>query len=190
MHRITFEREATMRTTASFATALAIAVLTCAPAAAAQRADSAIVGSWSGQASISVPWTIQRTLPVKLNITGEAGVTGTIGDAPLLDAHVSLDSKIARALHLGRKWAVDGRLGGALIQAEGIRRDRVHISLDRQGQTLIGDLQTSGSYEGGPSELVLTANDLVLHRAATPVARVSERNARPATVAASVPSPR
>ena len=181
-----------MRTTASFAAALAIAMLICAPSAAAQRADSAVVGSWSGQASITVPWTTQRTLPVRLNIMGDASVTGTIGDAQLLDAHVALDSRVARALHLGRQFAVDGRLSGALISAESIRRDRVHITLDRSGSTLIGELETSGTYEGGPSELVLSARGLVLQSAAPPVAHAPQHTARPtrAIVAASVPSPR
>lgn len=181
-----------MRTTASFATALALAALTCAPAAA-QHADSAIVGSWNGQASIAVPWTIQRTLPVRLNIMRDASVTGTIGDAQLADAHVALDSKVARALHLGGQWAVDGRLSGALIRTESIQRERVHISLDREGQTLVGDLQTSGSYEGGPSELLLTAKNLVLQRKTSPVTlapRPDATSAAHASVARRAPSPR
>ena len=53
-------------------------------------------------------------------------------------------------------------LSGAIIRAEGI--ERVRLSLDRSGQTLAGDLQTSGSYDGSPSPLMITARRLVLHR--------------------------
>jgi hypothetical protein len=181
-----------MRTTASFATALAIAALTCAPAAA-QRADSALVGSWSGQASISAPGIAPRTVLVRLDIKEDASVTGSIGDAQLVDARLILDSRIARAMRLGGRYAVNARLSGALVRADGVQRERVHISLDRRGPTLVGDLQTSGNYEGNPSELVLTAKELVLQRAAPPVSRAPARGAAPATrglVAMRIPTPR
>ncbi len=165
-----------MRTAASFVIAIAILPLTCA-SLAAQRADSTLLGSWSGQAAITVPWTVQRTLPVRLDIKADGRVTGSVGDAQLLDAWVTLDSPVARALRLARRYAVAGRLSGALLQTEGIQRDRVHISLDRAGQTLTGDLQTSGSYEGSPAELPLTAKGLVLQRVERAISRVPRRDA-------------
>jgi len=65
-----------MRTTALFATALAIAAMTCA-AARPQRADSAIVGS--------------------------------IGDGHRLDARAVHVNPVPRAMHLARRYAIDGR---------------------------------------------------------------------------------
>jgi hypothetical protein len=179
-----------MRTTASFAAALAIAALTCAQAAA-QRVDSALVGSWSGQASIAVPWTVQRTLSMRLDITEDGSVTGAIGDARLLDGRVAPGNVVARAMHLERRFAIDGRLSGALIRAEGIQRDRVHVSFDRAGPTLVGDLQTSGTYEGGPADLVLTAKQFELQRVAPAVVHAPQPPlGRPEDVAARVLTPR
>ena len=165
-----------MRTAVSCAAAVIIAALTCAPAAA-QRADSALVGTWSGQASITVPWTIQRSLAVRLDIKEDKSVTGTIGDAQLLEGRIYAESRLVRTLRLARQYAIEGILNGCVIRSEGVFRDRVRISLDWSGRTLTGDLQTSGSYEGRPSDLVLTAKELVLERAERAVARQQPRNA-------------
>ena len=73
-------------------------------------------------------------------------------------------------MRLGRQYAIEARLSGALIRAEGIHRDRVRVSLDQSGETLVGELQTSGSYEGGPSDLLLTAKGLTLHRVGRDIA--------------------
>ena len=162
-HRATSEPEAHMRSLVSCAAALTITALTAAPVAA-QRADSALVGSWSGQAPLTVSWTVQRSLTVRLDIKEDGSVTGTIGDAQLLDARIYAESQVARAIRLARQYAIAGRLNGCLIRAEGVLRERVHLSLDVSGQTLTGDLQTSGSYEGRPSDLMLTAKGIVLHR--------------------------
>ena len=67
-------------------------------------------------------------------------------------------------MRLARQYVIEGSLSGAIIRAEGIERERVRLSLDRSGQTLAGDLQTSGSYDGSPSLLMITARRLVLHR--------------------------
>jgi hypothetical protein len=172
--------------------AVVIAALTGWPLAA-QRADSALVGTWSGQAPITVPWTIRRSLAVRLDIDEDNGVTGTIGDAQLLDARIYTESRVTRAMGLARQYAIEGRLSGCLIRAEGVFRDRVRLSLDRSGQTLTGDLQTSGVYEGRPSDLILTAKGLVLQRAERAVA-YEQRRSEPVKpggpLAARAPAPR
>lgn len=168
-----------MRTVVSIVTALALGAMAPAPAAA-QRADSALVGSWSGQAPISASWTAQRTLSVRLTIAESGSVTGWVGDAQLLAARLMPGSQVGRAMHLARRYAIDGSLRGAVIRAEGIHRDRVHISLDLEGQMLVGDLQTSGSYEEGATDLVLTAKRLVLQRVVNAASRDPRSDASPA----------
>jgi hypothetical protein len=94
---------------------------------------------------------------------------------------------------LARQYAIEGRLSGCLIRAEGVFRDRVRLSLDRSGQTLTGDLQTSGVYEGRPSDLILTAKGLVLQRAERAVAYEQSRSepVKPGgPLAARAPAPR
>jgi hypothetical protein len=107
---------------------------------------------------------------VRLDIREDQSVTGTIGDARLVDGRLYSESRVVRALGLARQYAIAGKLNGCLIRAEGVLRDRVHLSLERSGQTLTGDLQTSGAYEGRPSDLILTAGGIVLHRAERAVA--------------------
>ena len=162
--------EADMRYVASYVAAFSLAALTCAPLAA-QRADSAVVGSWKGEAPITVSWTVHRALAVRLDIKEDGSVTGTVGDAQLLDGRIYSESRIARAMQLARHYAIEGRLNGCLIRAEGILRDRVRLSLDLTGQTLTGDLQTSGSYEGSISDRLLTASGFVLQRVDRTIAR-------------------
>ena len=167
-----------MRNAISCAVAFTIAALTCAPLAA-QRADFAVVGSWSGQAPITVSWTVQRTLTVRLDIEDDGSVTGAIGDARLLDGRIYPENRVVRAIGLARQYAIEGKLNGCLIRAEGVLRDRVHLSLDRSEQTLTGDLRTSGSYEGRPSDLILTAKGIVLRRVERIAAQGPTRVASP-----------
>ena len=164
-----------MGTAASCAVALTIAVLARAPLAA-QHADSALVGSWKGQAPITVPWTVQRTLAVRLDIHEDGSVTGTIGDAQLRDGWIFSESRVVRALQLARQYAIEGSLIGCLIRSEGVLRARVHLSFDRSGDSLTGDLRTSGSYEGKPSDLILTAKGFVLQRAERAISRDARRD--------------
>jgi hypothetical protein len=145
-----------MRILVSSLASLALIALTQSPLGA-QQFDSALVGRWFGHAELSVSWTVQRALDVQLDIQPDGSVSGTIGDAALADAHVYADSRVARALRLGRAFAIEGRLGGPLIRAEGVQRERVRLSLDRVIERMVGELQTSGSYDGPASNRILTA---------------------------------
>ena len=161
-----------MRTVVSFTAALSVTALALSPLPA-QRADTAFVGSWMGRAPITVPWTAQRTLAVRLDILEDGRVTGKIGDAQLIEGRIFPESQVARAMHLAGQYAIEGRLDGTLIRAEGVRRDRVRLSLERSGQTLTGELRTNGTYDGGPSELMLTAKGLVLQRVERTISRAA-----------------
>ena len=169
-----------MRITASFARALAIAVAAQSPLMA-QRADSAFVGSWLGQAPITVPWTAQRMLVIRLDIHEDGRVTGRVGDAQLRDGRIVPESQIAQAMHQGGRFAVEARLDGALIRAEDVSRERVRLSLNRSGNALIGDLRTNGTYEGSPSDLMLTAKGLVLSRV-DPTISLRQRSVTPGRI--------
>jgi hypothetical protein len=146
-----------MRILTSTFLSVALVALTQSPLGAQQQSDSALVGRWFGHAELTVPWTVQRSLVVQLDIEPDGSVSGTIGDAQLTDGHVYSDSRVARALRLGREFAIDGRLTGAIIRAEGIHRERVRLSLDRVIERMVGELQTSGSYDGPVSNRILAA---------------------------------
>ena len=135
-------------------------------AARPQRPDSAMVGTWAGSAQITVPWTVQRDLAVRVTIRDDGSVSGTIGDAQLVDGHfANARGIVSRALRIGREYSIDGKLSGMLIRSEAVQRATVRLSIDWKRQTFEGELQTSGNFDGTPVDLMLTAKGLVLRRA-------------------------
>jgi hypothetical protein len=146
-----------MRILTSTFLSVALVALTQSPLGAQQQSDSALVGRWFGHAELTVPWTVQRVLDIQFDIHPDGSVSGTIGDALVADGHVFADSRVARALRLGREFAIEGRLTGPIIRAEGIQRERVHVTLDRVIERMVGELQTSGSYDGPVSNRILAA---------------------------------
>jgi hypothetical protein len=145
-----------MRILASSLAALALIALGGAPLRA-QLIDSAVAGRWTGRAELTVPWTVARSLAVQLDIQPDGSVSGALGDALLVDARIYADSRVARALGLGRSLAIEGRLAGAIIRAEDVRRERFYLTLDRVLERMVGELQTSGLFDGPVSGRVITA---------------------------------
>lgn len=144
-----------MRALASSLLALALIALPRAPLQA-QAPDTGAVGRWFGRAELIAPWA-QRELGVRLDIQPDGGVSGTIGDAVLVDGRVFPDNRIARSLGLARALAVEGRLSGSIMRTAGVHRERVHLTLDRVLDRMVGELQTSGTYDGPVSTRVITA---------------------------------
>jgi len=70
----------------------------------AQVATPSMVGWWTGEAQIVVNWTRQRTLSVNIAIFAGDKVTGTVGDATLVDGRLTQNRGwLARAMH----WKTD-----------------------------------------------------------------------------------
>jgi hypothetical protein len=125
----------------------------------------AMAGAWSGDAHIVVNWTTEKTLRVRLNIAPDGRVTGTIGDATLRDGRFESNrTAIGRALHVKTDWIVRGALEGAIIKAEGIRRDGVMVPLNAVDGGFEGGVNTSGSHFGGKDTMWLAAQALRLDR--------------------------
>lgn len=150
--------------------ALFVAIVGVPTSVRAQHMDSAMVGSWSGRALVAVPWSRQRELAVRLLIRADGSVSGTIGDAQLIDARfASARGPAGRALRIGREFAIAGGLSGQVIRSEAIQRATVRLSLDWKGGTFEGELQTNGTPEGSSADMALSAASLVLRRADTGV---------------------
>ena len=144
--------------------ALALAVFAAA-AAGAQVATPPMVGKWAGKAEILVNWTKQRTLPVSIAIGADDKVSGTIGDAELVNGRLQKNRGwVARALQVKTEYVIEADLSGPIIRDEHIRRASVHLPLDWRDGRFEGSVNTSGSKVGGPDRMALTAK-LVLHRA-------------------------
>lgn len=155
-----------MRALASSLLSLALIAFARAPLQA-QHADSGTVGRWFGHAELTAPWA-QHQLNIRLDIQSDGGVSGTIGDA-VLAGRIFPDSRVAHALGLAREIAIEGRLAGSIIRTAGLHRERVHLTLDRVLDRMVGELQTSGTHDGPVSNRVLTAR-VTLERAGAVVA--------------------
>jgi len=95
-----------MRTQASSSlVSLALIAFVSATLPAQPPFDTAALGRWQGRAELTVPWTIRRTLDLRLDIHPDGGVSGTIGDAMLAHARIYRDSPVAHALGLARDYA-------------------------------------------------------------------------------------
>jgi hypothetical protein len=126
-----------------------------------------LAGQWTGNAKVVVVWANQKQLPVKLDIAGDGAVSGTVGDATLMNARMrSGRGQFERSLGWGREYRIHGQLSGDMIQAEQIHRDAVDIVLDPSDGALVGGLNSSGSKFGGKESMILSAGDLRLQRIA------------------------
>ena len=156
-----------MRALASPLLAFALIAFTRAPLQA-QSPDSGAVGRWFGRAELTAPWA-QRELMVRLDVQPDGGVTGTIGDAALVDGCLFPESQVARSLRLARDIVIEGRLSGPILGTEGVHRERVYLTLDRSLDRMVGELHTSGTDDGPAATRVLAAR-MTLERVGAVVA--------------------
>jgi hypothetical protein len=131
--------------------------------------SSDMTGAWAGDAQIFVNWTAQRSLAVRLTITADGAVTGTVGDATLRNGRFESNrNALERAAHIKTDWIVRGDLDGNVITADGIRRASVMVPLDWIDGHFEGGVNTSGSHFGGKDSMWLAAGHLRLLRSRTP----------------------
>ena len=127
-----------------------------------------LAGQWTGEAKVVVVWATQKQLPVTLDIAGDGAVTGTVGDATLVNARLrSGRGQFERSLGWGREYRIHGQLSGDLIRAEQIHRDAVDIVFDPSDGALVGGLNSSGSKFGGKESMILSAGGMRLQRIAS-----------------------
>jgi hypothetical protein len=127
----------------------------------------AMVGSWCGQARINNSWIGHRTLDVSINISSNAVVHGTVGDAVLVAATFKPNrNALKRALNVKTDWIIVGTLEGDMIAAEGIRRNGVKSPLNwivsDSGGSFRGGVNTSGLPIGSEGSSGIAASRLVL----------------------------
>lgn len=145
---------------------VAIAFALTGASAGAQRPDSSMVGPWSGSARITVDWTQQKTLGVRVAIHADGSITGMVGDAALVHARMRANRTVLeRATGVGSDYVVEAGLGGPILRTDKIQRASVRIPLDWDGSAFTGSIATNGTYDGGRETMKLTATDLVLKRA-------------------------
>jgi hypothetical protein len=136
------------------------------PAAAhSQVAQPSMIGRWQGNADVVASWTKQRTLTADITVFADDRVTGSIGDAKLVDGRIRKNRGwFATRMSWKTDYVIDARLEGPIIRAENIERAAVRMPLNWTKGRFEGGINTSGSSTGGVETMALAANNLVLHR--------------------------
>jgi len=107
-------------------------------------------GTWVGEGRVHVEWVRRKRLAVSLTITEDGAVTGRVGDAQLLDAHVRPNrSDLGRTLGVWTDWAVEGRLDGELLADEQFVAQRVLIPFDFFAGRIEGRVHAEGAFLDG-----------------------------------------
>lgn len=143
----------------------ALASILAVPVAArGQIASTAMLGPWQGDGHIVVNWTRQRTLAVKVVLFAGDSVSGTVGDATLVNGRfVRNRGALEGSLGWKTAYAIEGTLEGPVIKAENVWRPGVRIPLDWIEDRFDGGVNTSGWKVGTVEHRVLSAT-LVLRR--------------------------
>lgn len=124
---------------------ITIVALTASRASVAQVAAPAMVGRWSGEATITVSWTKQRVLPIDITICLGDTVRGSVGNALLDGGRVERgDASAGGSASSATEYVIVANLAGPIIRAENIWRQSIHITLNRRDTILEGVLTTSG----------------------------------------------
>lgn len=122
-------------------------------------------GAWVGEGSVNVDWVRRRNLSVALDITTDGSVTGRVGDARLVEAHVrSNRSQLGRDLGWWTDWVVEGRLEGELLADEEFIAQRVQIPFDFVAGRLEGRVHAEGAFLNGRRGGRLDAIEMTLVR--------------------------
>jgi hypothetical protein len=128
-----------------------------------QQPAELLAGHWRGDAEVSSSWVKTRTLRVDVQIRTGGRVVGTIGDATLVDAALSLNRRwIGRLFGAKTDYRIAGSLSGPIVASENIARDGVWLPFNVVDGRIVGSVATTGSALGGPEAAILTASRLVL----------------------------
>lgn len=142
-----------------------LALVTACTATQPERAAPGLAGTWTGDGRVIVTWAARERLPVTLTITEGGAVTGRVGDAQLIDAHVHTNrSELSRSLGLWTDWIVEGRLEGELLADEGFLAQRVSIPFDFYAGRIEGGLHAKGAFLDGRNGGRLSVADLRLQQ--------------------------
>lgn len=119
------------------------------------------IGTWKGEGRIIVAWCEQRQLSFELQLDMNGNVLGKIGDAQILHGKIRLNNIVYRWLG-NRKYIIDAKLTGFLIEKEKIRRESIRVFLDFENPFLVGGFHTSGSKFGGKEKMIFSGTNVKL----------------------------
>jgi hypothetical protein len=125
-----------------------------------------LLGKWIGQGEVIVSWCGQKQISLELEIAADCAVHGRVGDAELVNAAIAPNSRMLVLLG-NPEYAIEAKLKGPLVKAEGIQRNSLVILLDLKNERLDGGLHTHDSKFGGRDTMMFSVSDIALQRDAT-----------------------
>jgi len=120
------------------------------------QTTNVMVGHFKGNAKIIVEWCNLDSLIFDLNIDNLRNVTGSIGNAKIIQG------KIKTNIFGSTKFIIEAKLKGYIIEKEDIKRRIIKIPFDYVDGKIVGGFGTNGSKFGGKEKMVLSGTDLIL----------------------------
>ena len=152
-----------MRTRITLISAIAV-LCEISSVSRAQTVIPPMIGMWQGDATVTSSWTRARTIPMRITITADDRVTGTVGDATLVNAMLRKNrGDPAQSLPWKATYIVEANLHGAVINKDNVFRASLQIALDWRDDHFVGGFKTSG-WKVGNNEARAVLADLVLYR--------------------------
>ncbi len=116
-----------------------------------------LIGHWSGKGAIVADWCDQDSLAFDFSITTEGEISGTIGDAVITNS-----SYIIASTREDFKYELYLPLKGNIIECESVKRSRMTLLLNKDGEKLAGIFYSEGSFFGKKTTGILNGHSLVL----------------------------
>ena len=110
---------------------------------------SEFVGHWEGYGNEIVLWSEQDSIFFSIQILPDGAVSGTVGDAKLINGYIRRNGLIER--YFGNpEYLIGGDLDGFIVESEKLYRDGLHyLIIDYIDGKLVGGFHTTGSH-GNP----------------------------------------
>lgn len=116
------------------------------------KVPTELVGKWEGKCKIANAWCRQEELPIALTINEDGSAEGTIGDAEFSSGKlVRGRSWVGKLFNFSSDYRIRGRLEGAIVEDEGIVRERMRLFVNLEGEEISVYCGTNG-HEGGGKE--------------------------------------
>lgn len=122
-----------------------------------------MIGEWQGAGRIVVTWCTQDYLPIHIFVRADGRVSGAIGNALIDEGRVRKNNWFLDWLG-NPEYVIEADLDGFLIEAEGIRRKSIELTLDLQEHELVGGFQSSGDKTGGKESMAMSGTSVRLSR--------------------------
>jgi hypothetical protein len=112
--------------------------------------ETSLAGRWTGFGDVIVTWTRARTIIADIVIADDGTVSGTVGDAKLLEARLKKNhGRLASMMGWKTEYIIEAKLDGPILRDEGLVRASVNMPLNLDAGRLQGSVATNGKPYGG-----------------------------------------